>query len=83
MANCIDTNWQNPAGQAGWAVAAFRKPRSRTIAGIAAGLVETLQMWHSRISERRQLLGLDDRMLKDIGVSRADAEAEASKPFYI
>ena len=36
--------------------------------------------------ERRRILhdlqGLDDRMLRDIGISRADALAEAAKPFW-
>jgi len=32
--------------------------------------------------ERRVLHSLDDAMLKDIGLSRADVEAEMSKPFW-
>ncbi|MBZ2167374.1 DUF1127 domain-containing protein [Marinobacter sp. F4216] len=31
---------------------------------------------------RTQLARLPDHMLKDIGVSRADAEREAQKPFW-
>jgi uncharacterized protein YjiS (DUF1127 family) len=31
--------------------------------------------------ERRMLLELDDRMLKDIGVGRSEAFYEATKPF--
>lgn len=31
--------------------------------------------------ERRMLLQLDDRMLKDIGIGRSEAFHEASKPF--
>lgn len=41
-----------------------------------------LVLWHERARQRRRLLQLDDRMLKDIGVSRADAVHEASKPFW-
>ncbi|HRD50029.1 MAG: DUF1127 domain-containing protein [Candidatus Competibacter sp.] len=32
--------------------------------------------------QRRALLALDAAMLKDIGISRADAVAEGSKPFW-
>jgi uncharacterized protein YjiS (DUF1127 family) len=35
-----------------------------------------------RIQERRALYRLDDYMLHDIGISRADVELEASKPFW-
>ena len=32
--------------------------------------------------QRRALLALDERMLKDIGISRADALQEGRKPFW-
>lgn len=32
--------------------------------------------------ERRLLMALDDRALHDIGLSRADAEGEWSRPFW-
>ena len=35
-----------------------------------------------RIRERRTLARLDDAMLRDIGISRADVELEVSKPFW-
>lgn len=38
--------------------------------------------WHQRARERRALLRLDRRMLNDIGLDRASAEAEARKPFW-
>jgi uncharacterized protein YjiS (DUF1127 family) len=44
--------------------------------------VEVAQIWAERASQRRALAALDDPALKDIGVSRADAEAEAAKPFW-
>ncbi|NMQ19553.1 DUF1127 domain-containing protein [Candidatus Competibacter phosphatis] len=37
---------------------------------------------HAVYRQRRELLALDDRMLKDIGLSRADAFREGSKPFW-
>jgi uncharacterized protein YjiS (DUF1127 family) len=43
-------------------------------------LMEILATWRMRARGRRQLMMLDDRSLADIGVSRADAEAEWRKP---
>jgi uncharacterized protein YjiS (DUF1127 family) len=48
----------------------------------AATAVALLLHWHERARQRRALLSLDDRMLKDIGVSRAEAEREACRPFW-
>jgi uncharacterized protein YjiS (DUF1127 family) len=50
-------------------------------AGIDA-LVETLLTWQRRRKDRLHLMSLDDHMLHDIGVSLADVEQEASKPFW-
>lgn len=44
--------------------------------------LERLLLWHERAAQRRQLLMMDDRMLKDIGLTRADIDAEADKPFW-
>ena len=47
--------------------------------------VETqLFLWLERYRQRRALLALsaDDALLKDIGISRADAVREAAKPFW-
>jgi len=45
-------------------------------------LNELLQGWHDRTVQRRTLVTLDDRTLRDLGLSRADVEREASKPFW-
>ncbi len=42
----------------------------------------TLGEWRRRIRERDQLTALDDRMLRDIGLTRGDAEFLANKPFW-
>lgn len=44
--------------------------------------LETALGWYDRQRERRQLAGLDERMLKDIGISRDLVEAETRKPFW-
>jgi uncharacterized protein YjiS (DUF1127 family) len=46
------------------------------------GFVDMLLQFHERARQRQALMALDDRLLRDIGVSRADAECEASKPFW-
>ena len=38
--------------------------------------------WIERIRQRRALAGLDDRMLRDIGITRVEAAREWEKPFW-
>jgi|GEM_PF-1482658 len=42
-----------------------------------------LEQWHRRWIDRRLLAEMDDRMLKDMGISSADALKESSKPFWL
>jgi uncharacterized protein YjiS (DUF1127 family) len=44
--------------------------------------VDLLLTWHERARQRRHLRSLGDYMLRDIGLSRADVEGEAGKPFW-
>jgi uncharacterized protein YjiS (DUF1127 family) len=44
--------------------------------------VDLLLAWHERARQRRHLQSLSDHMLRDIGLTRADVFAEASKPFW-
>ncbi len=46
------------------------------------GALVALEVWLDRHNQRRSLLELDDHILHDIGLSRADVEAEAKKPFW-
>lgn len=48
-----------------------------------AGLRSMLQAAWRRHRSRRCLVGMNPYLLKDIGVSFAEAEAEANKPFWI
>jgi uncharacterized protein YjiS (DUF1127 family) len=45
-------------------------------------IVEAVLAWHDRARQRRTLMELSDHMLRDIGLSRADALGEAAKPFW-
>jgi uncharacterized protein YjiS (DUF1127 family) len=44
--------------------------------------VETVREWRHRARSRRALLAVDDRELRDIRLTRVDAEREARKPFW-
>jgi uncharacterized protein YjiS (DUF1127 family) len=41
-----------------------------------------LRRWRRRCRDRRELARLDERTLKDIGLTRADAEFLINKPFW-
>jgi uncharacterized protein YjiS (DUF1127 family) len=41
-----------------------------------------LREWRRRSSGRAKLAMLDDRMLEDIGITRAEAESLSRKPFW-
>jgi uncharacterized protein YjiS (DUF1127 family) len=51
---------------------------ARTHSGILAVIGE----WLRRVESRRELAGLCDRALRDIGITRVDAMREAVKPFW-
>lgn len=44
--------------------------------------VATLLRWHERSRQRAMLARLDEHLLRDIGLSRADVEEELRKPFW-
>ena len=43
---------------------------------------DLLLSWQERARQRRELETLNDHMLRDIGLSRGDVMAEATKPFW-
>lgn len=59
-----------------------RVPAPVTIRSRAASWLRYILTWSERIRQRRALLALDDWMLKDIGLSRADVMRECDKPFW-
>jgi len=49
---------------------------------LAGRALHCVAMWSARARQRRELRELDDRLLRDIGLSRDDVELLARKPFW-
>jgi uncharacterized protein YjiS (DUF1127 family) len=47
-----------------------------------SAIADAFSAWQERVSQRRTLARLDDRMLRDMGLTRSDVEHEVSKPFW-
>jgi uncharacterized protein YjiS (DUF1127 family) len=52
------------------------------VIGVLHGLFSTPFIWLERAQARRRLADLDDHMLRDIGLSRSEAEDVAHTPFW-
>jgi len=59
-----------------------RAPHFRHLSGRVGKVRRMFEMWANRSAGRRTLAGLSQRDLKDIGLSRYDAEMESRKPFW-
>ena len=55
---------------------------SETLQKFPGWLARRIKLWVSVSRERRMLQNLDDHMLRDIGVSRADAVREGERAFW-
>ena len=58
---------------------------ARSIAGsarVSHTIFATLREWRRRMHDRAQLGALSDSMLRDIGISPAEATYLSSKPFW-
>ena len=45
-------------------------------------LGQTVSLWLRRLRERAELARFDERDLRDLGLTRADADYEVGKPFW-
>ena len=54
---------------------ACASPAHRRRRGLLAALIEAHALWQ----QRRRLPQLDDHLLRDMGITRAEAEAEAAR----
>jgi len=68
--------------------ASYATLAGRTTSGRQAGralwmeIAEVVLTWLERARQRRHLAQFSDHMLKDIGLSRSEAEREIAKPFW-
>ena len=73
-------------GRAGIGPAVVLKDAERDfgtwITAMPKHLFDLLYAWQQRATQRRHLMELDDRMLGDLGLSRADVHREGTKPFW-
>lgn len=70
-------------GQASLAsVASAARLLGHELGFLAIRALDGLANWHERLRERDSLRTMDDRMLKDVGLSRADIAREARKTFW-
>ena len=54
----------------------------RLIIKLKNALAQRLARWYTNYRTRQELAELPDYILKDIGITRADAEREADKAFW-
>jgi uncharacterized protein YjiS (DUF1127 family) len=74
--DCIDTNWPIPMPAPPNARGSAASPRLLT------NLVSQVVQWQERARSRHLLQQLDDRMLRDVGLSRSDVDRECAKHFW-
>jgi uncharacterized protein YjiS (DUF1127 family) len=70
----------DPAAERSEAPAALMA--SRDAGPLVRRLAAEFREWRHRARSRRELARLDERMLKDIGISRVEVELEVRKPFW-
>src|ERR1700751_4022376 len=52
------------------------------LSGFLSGMRAAVREWRQRKNGRLELARFDERMLRDIGLTRFDAEYEINKPFW-
>jgi uncharacterized protein YjiS (DUF1127 family) len=69
--------------QATWSLGRAATSKAATgPAGWTSRILSRVDLWIERHRQRASLSELNDALLKDIGISRADAQGEADKPFW-
>jgi uncharacterized protein YjiS (DUF1127 family) len=63
----------------GWRIS---RPLARRGGSPLVVLWAVLRCWRARLRERRSLAAMDERLLRDIGITRLDRARECAKPFW-
>ena len=58
------------------------QPSPHRLRGFLSRVSVVLREWHRRKKGRLELARLDERMLRDIGLTRVDADWEINRPFW-
>lgn len=73
-------------GQISFSLSSFGNAQKTNRPAVDAGLLakgfDLFWTWRARHRSRAELIGMPDGMLKDIGLSRGEAESEYEKPFW-
>jgi uncharacterized protein YjiS (DUF1127 family) len=56
--------------------------RSSALTRLGCSAVRLVWFWMERSRQRRALAELDDRLLRDVGLTRDDARRECANPFW-
>jgi uncharacterized protein YjiS (DUF1127 family) len=65
-----------------WTALPRRSVSATAVVPLVRGWLVTLARMHERWRQRQTLCDLDERLLRDIGITREQAEGEADKPFW-
>ena len=60
----------------------LRETKSSHLIGPFTAILERLMTWQARAEMRSHLSTLEDHLLRDVGLTREEAVAEAAKPFW-
>jgi len=69
-------------GTSGYASGIATVEFAKSIAGLPKAFFGTVALWQKRAQDRQHLRALDSHLLTDMGLTRASAQLESSKPFW-
>jgi uncharacterized protein YjiS (DUF1127 family) len=64
-----------------WNRSRLRRLR-RTLLSSPSFVLRTVRLWSEQARTRKELAELPDRILQDVGLTRADVVTETDKPFW-